>query len=163
MAATILVENGTQVSGANSYVTEAELDTYADERGKTISGTQADLLIQAMDFLEAQNFIGLRRSYDDQPLQWPRYDVIIDDHLLNHTEIPTELKEAQMAIAVAIDEGNGPERTIERSTIKEKVGSLEVQYKEGSSSLSRDPNISRKLGKLIRGGSNGIILRVDRG
>lgn len=163
MSATITVETGSQVSGANSYVTAAELDTYADERGKTISGTQQDLLIQAMDYLEAQNFIGTRRSFDDQPLQWPRYDAIIDGHLLNNNEIPTLLKEAQMAVALSIDEGNGPERIIERSTKREKVGSLEVEYTDGARGLSRDPTINRKLTKLVRGGASGLTFQVDRG
>ena len=52
--ATIVVETGAGLTNSNSYVSESDLATYAADRGVTISGTAAVLLIQAMDYLESK-------------------------------------------------------------------------------------------------------------
>ena len=70
--ATIVVETGAGLTNSNSYVSESDLATYAADRGVTISGTAAVLLIQAMDYLESKNFNGTK-SHITQATQWPRY------------------------------------------------------------------------------------------
>lgn len=148
---TIVVEDGSTVSGANSYVTTAELETFASNRGKTLVADPGELLILAMDFLEQQNFKGCKKA-SDQSLQWPRTDVCIDSYYFDIDKIPTELKNAQMQIALAIDEGNSPDAVIDRKVKREKVDTLEVEYADGSASRSIDPKINRFLKKLVRGG-----------
>ena len=76
--ATIVVEDGTGLASSNSYVSEADFATYAADRGVTITGTSAVLLIQAMDSIEEENFKGNKYT-DAQALQWPRDGVYIDD------------------------------------------------------------------------------------
>lgn len=152
MTATIVVEDGTKVTGANSYITTTELSTYASNRGKTIAGTAADLLIQAMDFLEYQSFKGIKQS-DTQLLQWPRNYVIIDGYEIDYDEIPQLLKDAQAEIAIAIDEGYSPFARIDREVKKEKVDVLEVEYKDGASPNPVVQTINLKLRKLLAGGS----------
>lgn len=151
MSATIVVEDGTEVSGANSYVTTAELATYADERGVTITGTAADLLIQAMDYLEQQNFKGVKNT-STQALQWPRYNVYIDSYYVTSTTIPQLLKDAECEIALAIDAGNNPLATIDRVARKEKVGPIEVEYAAGASDSVYIKAAEWKLRKLLAGG-----------
>ena len=75
--ATIIVEDGSVVAGANSYVTEAELTTYAADRGITLTAATDVLLIKAMDYIESLSFIGTKFS-EGQSLQWPRSNVYID-------------------------------------------------------------------------------------
>lgn len=157
MAATLIQEDGTQVASSNTYVTAAELDTYADERGKTISGTQADLLIQAMDYLEVQPFKGFRKT-NTQSLSWPRTDVYIDGWLQASNTIPQELKDAQAEIAIAIDEGYSPFARIDRKTKREKVGSLEVEYSDSAANNPQVQTIWLKLQKVIN--SNYGVIRV---
>ena len=72
----IVVEDGTNVPDANSYVTVEELVQYSADRGILLPVDDAEkeiLLIKAMDYLElADNeYVGLR-SYPDQLLSWPR-------------------------------------------------------------------------------------------
>ena len=50
--------------GTDSYNTEAELTDYAALRGITIAGDPTTLLINAMDWLETNPFIGNRYDLD---------------------------------------------------------------------------------------------------
>lgn len=149
--ATIVVEDGSIVASANSYVTEAELTTFATDRGITISGTNADLLINSMDYIETREFKGLKRTRD-QALQWPRTDVYIDGYYVNADSIPQDLKNAQMQTALSIDAGNSPAAVIDQKALKEKVDVIEVEYSQGSSANSIDPRINYWLRKLILSG-----------
>jgi hypothetical protein len=123
----------TIIVGTNSYATEAELATYAADRGITI--TEADttiLLIKAMDYLETRNFVGMKTE-SDQTLQWPRevctgvYGCHIDNTL-----VPDDIKSAQMIAALIIDGGNEIQPTVERAVKKEKVDVLEVEYMDNA-------------------------------
>lgn len=150
----LLVENGSGVENANSYVSEAELQQYADDRGITLTGDLDQLLIKAMDYLEGLSFIGIKKT-EEQELQWPRRYVRIDGYCIANDEIPKELKKAQLAVAISIEEGNSPLSVIERSTKREKVGPIEVEYMDSASSTNIDRNININLHKLINGGMIG--------
>jgi hypothetical protein len=147
----IVVEDGTIVTGANSYVTEAELTAYATARAYTLVSTAAVLIIKAMDYIEGQSFIGIK-STEDQPLAWPRNYVYIDGYAVDSDEIPQELKNAEMATALAIDAGNSPMAVISPQKEKAKVGPVEVTYKNGGVSNPIDPAVSNALKKLVLGG-----------
>lgn len=156
--ATIIVEDGSIVTSANSYVTTTELSNYASDRNVTISGDASELLIQAMDYIESLDFIGIKYT-NDQSLQWPRTDVIIDGYYQDLDYIPTQLKNGQMAAALAIDAGNGPLIDLPRSVKRQRVGELEVEYMDGSASTIVVRTINSQLRKLLRGGG---IMRVDK-
>lgn len=152
--ATIVVEDGSQVVGANSYVSEAELSTYATDRGVTISGTAAVLLIEAMDYVESLDFLGYKLT-DTQALQWPRADVRKDKiYWYDTDEIPQRLKDGLCEVALAVDAGNSPIADVERTTIMEKVGDLQVQYKPGSSANTVVKKIGTKLNPLLSSNLN---------
>lgn len=159
----IIVEDGSIVDGANSYVTEAELVAYASARGITLVGNTEQLLIIAMDYIESLDYKGIKRK-EEQPLQWPRFDVVVDGYYLDIDEIPKLLKEGLMETAIATDAGNDPAQDVPRETRKEKVGPLEVEYATGSSALTIVRRINNKLYKLLKsGGTSGGSFIVDRG
>ena len=159
---TIIVEDGSNVENANSYVTEAELSEYATARGITLTTSSEQLIVLSMDYIEALEYKGIKTE-EDQPLQWPRYNVIVDNYWIDSDEIPKELKQGQLATAVAIDQGNSPLQLIERTTKREKVDVLEVEYSDGSARTTIDPNITNSLKKLLKGGSGGTSFTVSRG
>lgn len=157
---TIVIENGTEVTGANSYATEAELAAYAAARGVSITADTEQLLIRAMDYIEAQSFAGIKSS-STQPLQWPRYDVVLDCYLINSDAIPQLLKDAQMEAALAIDAGEDPLANIPRTKKRASVGSISVEYTDGAAATTIVRKITAKLSKLLTGGGSGF--RVSRG
>ena len=73
----LIIEDGSGVANANSYVTTTEWDTWATARGIAHShstGKIEELILTAMDYIEAQNFVGLcaicKRSSDYSRKNW---------------------------------------------------------------------------------------------
>lgn len=163
MTATIVVETGVIVIGANSYISAAGLATYADERGVTIAAAAPeDLLIEAMDYIESLEFIGDQYT-EDQALVWPRSGAVKKKHwYYDSNEIPQALIDGLCEVALAIDAGNSPIANIDRTTIREKVGPVEVEYKAGSSSSTVVKKINTKLNELLVAGSSGVQFKVSK-
>lgn len=146
----LVVEDGSNVSGANTYVTLAEFKAWADERGITYDNDAkiTNHIYRAMDFIERQNFQG-RKANETQPLQFPRTDVMIDGYYVDANEIPKELK-------IALYEQINIEHltfsklnTVDRRTISESIGDISVTYASNSSSQTDTPALTLALKKLI--------------
>lgn len=160
--AVIIVEDGSVVTGANSYVSEAELATYAADRGVAVTGAADELIIQAMDYIEGLSFIGVKGS-SEQSLQWPRYSAVVDGYTIDSDAIPQILKDGQMETCLAIDAGNSPLANIDRQTKSEIVDVLEVEYMDNAVSNTIVKKISTKLRKLLVSGNGGLSFPVSRG
>ena len=163
--ATIIVEDGSIVANANSYVTTAEFTQYCADRNITISGTYGDeseLLILAMDYFEQQPFRGIK-FIETQPLQFPRSDLFIDGYLSNSSQIPELVKVAQITIAISIMVGNDPLSTVDRAVKKEKVDVLEIEYMDNASISTVIRSIGNAMRKLVTSGSMGNNIATIRG
>ena len=150
----LVIEDGSQVAGANSYVTSAEIEAYADLRGITLTNDPEVLAIKAMDYVESLRYAGSKVA-QTQPLQWPRDGVYIDGFSVSESTIPNELKNGQMAVAIAIDSDADPLGNVEPAVKKEKVGSLEVEYQDGAGNESIAKSINAALQKLLATGGSG--------
>lgn len=154
----IVIEDGTIVTGANSYATEAELTAYALARGTTIASGQETLLLKAMDYLEQLDYVGTKYT-KDQPLQWPRDGVYIDGFPYTTTEIPPQVVTAQLAVALAINSGFDPLATIERATSREKLDVLEVEYQGNAAAYPIIRSINAAVKKIVNGGGGLVAKR----
>jgi hypothetical protein len=162
---TIIVENGTIVTDANSYVSDAEYVAYASQRSYSI-GTDADTreneLIKAMDYLEQYRFRfkGLKVS-GGQSLQWPRYGVYLDSFQLDSNLIPRELKRSQMELAIlSIASDLAPSGNLE-NVQSQSLGELSISYYSGGTykSLQHD-NVDQYLDCLLINNGNVMSVRV---
>ena len=148
--------------GTNSYATEAELTTYATDRGLTLTGTADVLLIKAMDWLELQPFKG-SKTVATQDLEWPRSNVYVGGALIDETVVPDRIKQAELAAAILIDQGADLQPTVEQRVISESVaGAVSVQY----SDKGNQSPVFTKLNSLIRDyvtNSGGLSFDVVRG
>jgi len=135
---TLIIEDGSQVPNANSYVTDAEYTAYAALRGLTVgvdAPTREIELLLSMDFIESHRsiFKGLRVS-KDQSLQWPRSAVWVDSFPVNADEIPDELKNAQIEAGIAVAGKIELLRTENNQNLKrEKVDVIEREFHNGGS------------------------------
>jgi len=134
----LVIEDGSGVAGANSYVTVQELTDYAAARKITLPEDDADkevLLIKAMDYLDAyeDSYYGDPYYIDDEYLSWPRI------YYNQSTGIPEDLKTAQIVIAIAA-------QTVElfpvrpagvKDATRETVGPITVEYARGAGSAYR--------------------------
>lgn len=89
---------------ANSYLTIAEGDTYAEERLGTLTWTtateqrKAAALVQATRYMDTLLYIGSKAS-TTQALLWPRTGASCGDKSYSSTAIPTEVKQATFDLA----------------------------------------------------------------
>lgn len=102
----LIVEDGTVVAGAESYISVADANTYFTAHGAPATWTGAEevketALRMATQFLDAT--YGGRwkgeRFDEDQVLDWPRDSVEIDGELVEETPLPTVLKHACAELA----------------------------------------------------------------
>jgi hypothetical protein len=156
----LIIEDGTGVVGANSYVSVAEFQAWLAARGYTITGNPEQLLLRAMDYIESLNYWGMP-VICDQDLAWPRAWVPMDGCCyFNSNQIPEDLKTAQMQVARSIDAGVDPLSTLPRLVSSVTVGPISVTYEKGSTApIIRSS--SAYLNKLVR--NNYQSFSVSRG
>lgn len=160
--ATIIVETGSIVAGANSYVSSAELTTYATDRGITLTGDLTALLLKSMDYVDNLAFKGIK-STKDQPLQWPRLSVYLDGYPVNGTEIPNILKNGQMECAIAIFQNNDPLQNSPIAVKRQKVDVIEIEYADGAAQYEINRRVMNYLKKLLAGSTGGNVITVNKG
>lgn len=113
----IIVENGSVVSGANSFITEAELTTYLTDRGYSVVASEA-LLIRSYDFMTS--------------LPW------IADHSVNFT-VTDKMKKAQAEISYQFGLGFNPSDKAGGEVKSESVDTLSVEYVQGTNKAKLSP------------------------
>lgn len=139
----LIVEDGTGKSDAESYISVADADTYHSKRGNTAwaalaTETKEVLLRKATDYMVQTyrtQWAGARKQ-DYQALDWPRYDVPKFDSPSGYgsypayyldTIVPGEVKVACAELAYKANVDTlAPD--IDRLTKREKIGTLEVEY-----------------------------------
>ena len=126
----LVVEDGSIVAGANSYVSTTELSDYLTDRELTTTVTPG-MLIRGADYVNSYRklFKGFKLTAIDSNMQWPREYVEIDYDLLPNNLIPDCIKDAQIQVAIEIALDRDPHTTQAQRTIrKEKLDVLEVEY-----------------------------------
>lgn len=124
----LIIQTNDGLSTADSYVSVAELTTYADARGIVLNSNPEHLLLQAMDVLES-------KQYKSEPLNstqstlFPRMGV----------GIARNIKQAQIMLAIAADNVDLFKATNDAQTKREKVDSIEVEYFENANAVTGSP------------------------
>ena len=146
----LVLEDGTGVTGANSYVDQTYADAYFTDRGgnatwTALSSDQKDQsLIKATDYVE-KRFGHLFLSEKDRhtnPLSWPRRPVYDDLGRVrfDSNDIPAELKKAVSEYAVRASAANlitDPTAGLEVAEEIKKVGPLEKRTRYAHNGNSR--------------------------
>lgn len=152
---TIVVEDGTVVAGANSYITRASAIAYAAARGVTLANTDATdaQIVQAFDYLESMRsqFKGELVEYD-QPAAWPRAGATIEGYDWSSDEIPRQVIAAQCALVVEINAGEDPfNPTAVVGPVIEKTvpGAVTVKYASATSSKVSKASSARTIINLL--------------
>ena len=139
---TLIIEDGSTPVGANSYVSLDDARSYGTARGVELPAINTALkaqILQAMDYLESfsRRFVG-DLADRDQPLAWPRDNVVIENWSWTSTEIPRQVLNAQLALIVEIHSGEDPYNPSQSAlpVISKKVdGAVEVKYANPVSAL----------------------------
>lgn len=164
MASTLIVEDGTGVAGADSFVTLAECQQWSEDfYGHQLTGNDAvkdAALRRAAAWLStylanASSIAGFAGKYKwkgertfgrGQSLAWPRTGAFdAEDIEIGANEIPEEVKTAQHILARIEFQSPGiltPDVNLSQIKQREKVGPLEVSYFGAPSSSAGVADIS---------------------
>lgn len=130
----LIIEDGTGKEDSQSYVTAAELRTFATLRGVTLPVDDSEvepLLVMGLDYLGTYegNLQG-RRKNPAQALSFPRVGLTVNCAPYADDKIPQAVKNAQMQAALEIFAGTtdlNPSTTT-FPVYREKVDSIERQF-----------------------------------
>jgi hypothetical protein len=140
---TLIVENGSGLANAESYVSVNDAAAYAAARGLTFPASPAAKAEQALrratawlDGRYRSRFLGQRKNGRDQALEWPRINACDrDGNELAPGEIPVEIVNATIEAAVremASPGGLSPDVTPGKVKKRAKVDTIEVEYAVGT-------------------------------
>ena len=161
---TLIVETGSIIANANSYVSVNDAQAFLSARGVSIDHNDnkcESLLLRSMDVLNALDYCGTRSTVA-QALPFPRSGVSLSDSRpLADNAIPPELIAAQVWCAYYIWMGSDPSAVSVAGVKREKVDALEVEYATSSKTsitVSDMPNVKNALKYLVCSSAG----RIDR-
>ena len=165
----LIIETGSIVPNANSFVTRAEFIAHALEKGVTIAdeGATDVMLVKAGQYINSKepNLKG-RLVNRDQPMVYPRNDLQLEGWAWSSTEIPRQVILAQMELALDLNDGidlynppANPNLTAKRERIE---GAVEVEYfgQDGGFKVSRDSLSQAIMSVLLK--RNGLTIAMER-
>lgn len=158
---TITVEDGTIVSNANSYESEANVIAFAAARGVTIASEDAEsLIIRAMDYIETRLYQGCQVEFGTQALSWPRDYVYIEGNLLDNDSIPSRLKNGLCQLCIDLQNEYDPQEVITRQIKEEQCDVLKQVYMDGAVDSPILQKVNAWLAPLLD--SDGLGFRINR-
>ena len=156
---TLIVEDGTGLSSAESYISVADATARRVAFGSAIwndlSEAEMEQALRRATAYMGQAYRGRwkgARLTRDQALDWPRYGVCVDGFDVPSTEVPLDIANACADLAFRAAAGDlAPD--LERAIIREKVGPLETEYSAYSPQSPRYPAIDMELAPYLSGSS----------
>lgn len=148
MPITLIVEDGTRPTGANTYASLADANAYwADRANDTWADATDDekaaALIQATDYLNGLSWTG--RKVAIRTMAWPRIDVEVDGRSVGSDEIPNEVVQACCYMAVEIIGGATPLAATDRPLTKLTAGAVSMEWDAASPQAPQYPAIKSIL------------------
>ena len=163
----IIVEDGTGLATAETYISVADADTYFSNRGVTDWASLSTAVKEQSLRKSTDDMIGRYRNRwqgvrlsETQALDWPRQGVVVDSWSVPSDEVPTEVARACAQLALkANTEVLSPD--LEQGKIKEKVDVIEVEYDQYSPQKKRFTAVDNMLAPFLKpgGGVNVELLR----
>ena len=140
----LIIESGNGDSNSESYVDVDYVDAYFLKRGLTQWASltnREQLIIRAMDYIENNYTYQGTKLVSTQALQFPR--------LINgETVYPIALKNAVCELALKSNEEDLLADT-DKTTIREKVGTLEVEYDPNQDNIKSYNYVNKLLAPYL--------------
>jgi hypothetical protein len=164
----LVIEDGSLVSDASSYVSVEDVRAYAAARASTVPavGAEGDAAIEAAcivanDYLETfrDEFKGSKVAPATQSLQWPRTGATLDGAEIPPDVIPKLLRDAQCQLAIESVNGLDLMPTGDgREVIRKKIDVLETEWRPGSGGAAQPilTKVRKMLEPLLSGSGFGL-------
>ncbi|QAZ45949.1 DnaT-like ssDNA-binding protein [Mesorhizobium sp. Pch-S] len=149
----LIVEDGSGLANAESYVSVSDAVAYAAARALTFPASPTDKAEAALrratayiDNTYRTRFPGQRKEFRLQALEWPRVGVVdMNGFPVTSDEIPVEIVRAACEAAVRELAAPGsltPDVTPGKVKKRAKVGDIEVEYAVGGGGVASQQPIS---------------------
>ena len=154
----LTLEDGSVVSGADTYVSRADFITYAASKGVTVADEAASdvYLFKAAQYIDHHES-GLKgdKTTRDQAMSYPRANLVLDGFTWDSDEIPRQVILCQQELALdliaGIDIWNRPQSKSQGVKRQRVEGAVEVEYAVGDGMrLSRQSSSIALLNSLLR-------------
>lgn len=170
----LVTEDGSGLANAESYISAGYVDSYLDLRGNTLwvtlTETQKEAALRrATDYIEqvyGPRFAGYPMT-STQALSWPR-DLAPRPMAITSTScywpnnaVPSPLQKATAELAFKAAAGELA-ADVGQQIKREKVGPIETEYMDGSSSVVRYRVVENLIAPLLKGSSNGFNIQLVR-
>lgn len=141
----LILEDGTGVEDANTYLSLADARELASTRGITLSASDPELsgqLVSAADRLTTyeNRFTGVRMT-GVQGLSYPRNNSYRYGSSYPNNAIPKELKLAQVMLVNILEEGGSIWSASVSGIKSEKVGPIETEYVDSAAESVGNPEL----------------------
>ena len=152
----LVVEDGSEKTNANSYVSVSEADAYHADRGNAAwANASADekeqALIKATEYLDFR-YYGRWKGYkatEDQSLEWPR-EWVYDRSGWLLEDIPQRLKDATCEAALrALSEELSPDVSRDQMQRRVTVGPITTEYQDRAPASKQFTKVFRLLRGLV--------------
>lgn len=161
----LIIETGAIVTGADSYVTQANYATYAASIGAVLGDVESQKLSlrnAAIYIATYEPRIKGEKVERSQPLSFPRKNLIIENFDWSEDEIPRQVQLCQMQLAIDINAGvdiyNLP-ASASVAVKRERVeGAVEVEYAvSNAQKLSRNSTSRALLYSFLKDGGLSVV------
>ncbi len=168
----LVLEDGSGVAGANSYISEDTFDNYCEDRGITpASGDTEAAAIRASTAIDAEyggSFPGYRVMGRNQGLEWPRLQAYDNQYwLIVGDEVPKEIVQATCEATIRELASPGsmmPDLVrggnIKRKRIKVDAVETETEWAGNAEARTTFTLIRGILARILSGGSGGGLFGV---
>ncbi|MDD4390186.1 MAG: hypothetical protein PHW03_05220 [Eubacteriales bacterium] len=156
----LIAEDGTGLSTAESYISVADASTYFTNRGVTAwAAIATDALREAalrkateyMTSIYRDRWQGVRTTPTVQALCWPRSEVVVERVYIENDVVPEIIKRACAELALKASAGDLL-ADLEQGVISETVGPISVTYDRFSPQRKRYPAIDAMLAPYLKAG-----------
>ena len=158
MVIELIVEDGSEVEGANTYVSLDDCDTYHENLGNSQwtgeDEEKKQAILRAMAWLETLSWSGTKLDIDNA-LEWPREDVITPNgYDFPEDAVPWQVQDAVCEAAlVEIETANGLRPSLSRGgAVKSHrvEGAVSIEYFPGASSGVKYSAVSNLLRPYLK-------------
>ncbi len=169
----LIVEDGTSLPDAESYISVSDTDAYFSARGMTIWGNvtqteKEEALRRATDFMTSEYRVlwtGLRASVT-QSLDWPRTKVVMGDfsgctQLYPNNVVPMEVRKACAELALRATMGPLKDDTTQ-VLIEDTIGPITKKYDPKSSQNKKYPQVFDMIKAYFSNGGSAYMAKLVR-
>ena len=165
----LIVETGSIIADAESYCSVADATTYHAARGNTAWAALTTDALREAALRKATDF--MRQAYrsrwqgvkvdEDQALDWPRYDVVVEGYVIASNIVPAEVKNACAELALRASAADlNPDLKQGKTSVT--VGSISTTYDKNSPQWKRYRAIDAMLAPYLKAGGGGCSVRLER-